>query len=44
MMDRTAAMARSIARTGSKQTYFTGGLMVNKDLVSDFYRAYTYFR
>ena len=37
-------MARSITRTGSKQTYYTGRLMVDKDLVDDFCRAYAYFR
>jgi phytoene/squalene synthetase len=42
--EATATLAQSITRTGSKQTYYTGRLMVDKDLVSDFYRAYAYFR
>lgn len=42
--DATAALARSIIRAGSKQTYVTARLMVDKDLVSDFFRAYAYFR
>ncbi|MFC1963691.1 squalene/phytoene synthase family protein [Chloroflexota bacterium] len=37
-------MARSITWAGSKQTFFTARLMVDKDLVGDFYRAYAYFR
>jgi len=44
MRDATAALAQSITRAGSKQTYYTARLMVDKDLVSDFYRAYAYFR
>ena len=44
MRDATAALAESITRTGSKQTYYTARLMVDKDLVSDFCRAYAYFR
>jgi phytoene/squalene synthetase len=44
MRDRTAELAQSITWTGSKQTYYTGRLMVDKDLVSDFNRAYAYFR
>ena len=44
MGDRTAELAQSITWAGSKQTYFTGRLMVDKDLVSDFNRAYAYFR
>jgi len=42
--EATATLAQSITRTGSKQTYYTGRLMVDRDLVSDFYRAYAYFR
>lgn len=42
--DTSAQLARSITFTGSKQTYFTGRLMVDQDLVDDFYRAYAYFR
>ncbi|MFC2059152.1 squalene/phytoene synthase family protein [Chloroflexota bacterium] len=37
-------MARSITWAGSKQTFFTARLMVDMDLVDDFYRAYAYFR
>jgi phytoene/squalene synthetase len=44
MKDATAALARSITWAGSKQTYYTARLMVDKDLVNDFYRAYAYFR
>lgn len=40
----TQSMAQSITRTGSKQTYFTAQLLVDKDLVNDFYKAYAYFR
>ena len=42
--EATATLALSITRMGSKQTYYTGLLMVDRDLVSDFYRAYAYFR
>ena len=42
--DGTAALARSITWTGSKQTYYTARLIVDSDLVDDFYRAYAYFR
>lgn len=44
MSNNTAALARSITWAGSKQTYYTARLMVDKDLVDDFYRAYAYFR
>ena len=40
----TASLARSITRAGSIQTYFTARLMVDRDLVDDFFRAYAYFR
>jgi phytoene/squalene synthetase len=40
----TAKLARSITWAGSKQTYFTGRLMIDRDLVDDFFRAYAYFR
>jgi phytoene/squalene synthetase len=40
----TAAMARSITWAASKQSYFIGRLMVDKDLKDDFLRAYAYFR
>ena len=42
--DATAGLAQSITRASSKQTYYTARLMVDKDLVSDFDRAYAYFR
>lgn len=41
---KSAALARSITRSGSIQTYFTARLMVDRDLVDDFCRAYAYFR
>lgn len=44
MRDRTADLAQSITWSGSKQTYYTGRLMVDMDLVNDFNRAYAYFR
>lgn len=44
MTDVTAALARSITRTSSKQSYMTARLLVDKDLVDDCYRAYGYFR
>lgn len=44
MRDTTATLAQSITWAGSKQTYYTGRLMVDKNLVGDFYRAYAYFR
>jgi phytoene/squalene synthetase len=44
MGDATAALARSITWAGSKQTYYTARLLVDRDLVDDFYRAYAYFR
>lgn len=40
----SANLARSITRSGSIQTYFTAKLMVDKDLVDDFFRSYAYFR
>jgi len=44
MSEATATLAQSITWLGSKQTYFTARLMVDKELVNDFYRAYAYFR
>jgi len=44
MTDTTAALAKSITLMGSKQTYFIARMMVDKDLVNDFFRAYAYFR
>ena len=40
----TAALARCITRESSRQTYFTILLLVDKELVDDCYRAYSYFR
>lgn len=42
--ESSANLAQSITRAGSRQTYYTAQLMVDKNLVSDFYRAYAYFR
>ena len=42
--DASGALAQSITRAGSKQTYYTARLLVDRELVSDFYRAYAYFR
>lgn len=44
MKETSAELARSITWIGSKQTYYTARLIVDKDLVKDFYRAYAYFR
>ncbi|MEJ2560479.1 MAG: hypothetical protein P8186_30510 [Anaerolineae bacterium] len=44
MMQTTAVLARTITWAGSKQTYYIARLMVDKDLVDDFFRAYAYFR
>ena len=40
----TAELAKSITWSGSKQTYFTARLLVDKDLMDDCFRAYAYFR
>ena len=40
----SAALAASITREASKQTYYTIRLLVDRPLVSDAYRAYAYFR
>jgi len=40
----TSLLAQTITRAGSKQTYFTAQLLVDKELVNDFYKAYAYFR
>jgi phytoene/squalene synthetase len=42
--DGTGALAQSMTRVGSKQTYYMARLVVDRGLVSDFYRAYAYFR
>ncbi len=44
MMNNTAVLAQSITHHGSKQTYYTARIMVDKDLKSDFFRSYAYFR
>jgi phytoene/squalene synthetase len=45
MTETTSAdLARSITRRGSKQTFYTARLVVDRDLVDDFLRAYAYFR
>jgi phytoene/squalene synthetase len=44
MMQNSADLARAFTRAGSKQTYYTIRLMVDRDLVDDCYRAYGYFR
>ena len=43
-MESSAALARAITWDGSKQTYYTTRLMVDRGLVDDCYRAYAYFR
>ena len=40
----SSELARSITRQGSKQAFYTARLMVDRDLVDDFLRAYAYFR
>ena len=37
-------LAQSITRNSSKQTYYTARMMVDRDKVDDFFRAYAYFR
>jgi phytoene/squalene synthetase len=44
MSNATAALARSITKKSSKQTYLTACLLVDKDLVDDCFRAYAYLR
>ena len=44
MTQNTADLARAFTWAGSKQTYYTVRLMVDRDLVDDCYRAYGYFR
>ena len=44
MTNATAALARSITLSNSKQSYYTILLLVDKDLVDDCFRAYAYFR
>ncbi len=44
MPTKTATLAKSITKAGSKQTYFIARWLVDKDLRNDCYRAYAYFR
>jgi phytoene/squalene synthetase len=44
MAETTAALARSITRASSKQSYLTARLLVDRDLVDDCFRGYGYFR
>lgn len=44
MKESSAELARSITWNGSKQTFYTARLIVDRDLVEDFNRAYAYFR
>ena len=44
MSEDSASLARSITWDGSKQTYIIARLLVDKELVNDFMRAYAYFR
>jgi len=44
MSDLTVPFAQAITWSGSKQAYYTAKLIVDKELVDDFYRAYAYFR
>jgi phytoene/squalene synthetase len=43
-MNNTTALAHSITRAGSKQSYLTARLLVDRDLVDDCLRGYAYFR
>lgn len=40
----SGALAQSITRVSSKQTYYTARIMVDRDKRYDFFRAYAYFR
>ncbi len=42
--ETSAKLAQSITRAGSNQTFYTAQFMVDKSLLSDFFRAYAYFR
>ena len=44
MNEFSAELARSITWKSSWQTYFTGRLVIDRDLADDFFRAYAYFR
>ena len=43
-MNTTAALAHSITWTGSKQSYLTARLLVDRGMVDDCLRGYAYFR
>jgi phytoene/squalene synthetase len=43
-MNTTAALAHAITWSGSKQSYLTARLLVDRELVDDCMRAYAYFR
>ncbi len=43
-MNATTALAHSITRAGSKQSYLTARLLADRDLVDDCLRGYAYFR
>lgn len=43
-MTNTAALARSITWSNSRQSYLTAQFLVDRDLVDDCMRAYAYFR
>jgi phytoene/squalene synthetase len=43
-MTNTAALARSITKSSSQQTYLTARLLADRDLADDCMRAYAYFR
>jgi phytoene/squalene synthetase len=44
MPEDTSALAKSITKAASLQSYYTATLMVDRDLVRDAYRAYAYYR
>ena len=44
MKNSSAALARSITRSSSKQSYAIARLLADRDLVDDCLRAYAYFR
>jgi phytoene/squalene synthetase len=44
MTEASAALAQSITRASSKQSYYTVRLLVDRDLVHDCFRAYGYLR
>jgi hypothetical protein len=43
-MTNSAALARSITWSSSRQSYLTARFLVDRDLVNDCMRAYAYFR